>query len=194
MAHILPHWTWPDRVGKVTPVHVYTSGDEAELFLNGKSLGRKKRGADEYRLRWDDAVYQPGELKVAAYKDGAPWATDVVKTAGAPARLEASPDRSEIRSDGQDLSFITVRVTDKDGVTVARANNRINFTIEGPGQIVGTDNGDPRSFESFQAPERNAFNGLALLIVRAKPGQQGSIKVWAESGSIQSVSVFHSER
>ena len=68
MAHILPHWNWPDRVGQVTPVHVYTSGDEAELFLNGKSLGRKKKGQFEYRLRWDDVKYEPGELKVVAYK------------------------------------------------------------------------------------------------------------------------------
>lgn len=73
MAHILPHWTWPDRVGKVTPVHVFTSGDEAELFLNGKSLGRKKKQDFEYRLRWDDVVYEPGELKVVAYKGGKPW-------------------------------------------------------------------------------------------------------------------------
>ena len=76
MAHILPHWTWPERVGQVTPVHVFTSGDEGELFLNGKSLGRKKKGPYEYRLRWDDVVYQPGTLKVVAYKNGKKWATD----------------------------------------------------------------------------------------------------------------------
>ena len=70
MAHILPHWNWPDRVGQITPVHVYTSGDSAELFLNGKSLGLKTKEQYEYRLRWDDVVYQPGELKVVAYKDG----------------------------------------------------------------------------------------------------------------------------
>jgi beta-galactosidase len=70
MAHILPHWNWPDRVGQVTPVHVYTSGDSAELFLNGKSLGLKTKGPYEYRLHWDDVVYQPGELKVVAYKNG----------------------------------------------------------------------------------------------------------------------------
>ena len=82
MAHILPHWNWPERLGQVTPVHVYTSGDEAELFLNGKSLGRKKKTPLEYRLRWDDVVYQPGELKVIAYKDGKQWAGEVVKPLG----------------------------------------------------------------------------------------------------------------
>src|SRR5208283_804969 len=85
MAHILPHWNWPERVGEVTPVFVYTSGDSAELFLNGKSLGLKKRGENEYRLRWDDVVYAPGELKVIARKNGRKWATDTVKTTGAPA-------------------------------------------------------------------------------------------------------------
>ena len=68
MAHILPHWNWADRKGEITPIHVYTSGDEAELFLNGKSLGRKSKGEYEYRLRWDDVVYEPGEVKVIAYK------------------------------------------------------------------------------------------------------------------------------
>ncbi|HXS69302.1 MAG TPA: beta-galactosidase GalB, partial [Candidatus Polarisedimenticolia bacterium] len=88
MAHILPHWTWPERVGKVTPVHVFTSGDEGELFLNGKSLGRKKKGPYEYRLRWDDVVYQPGTLKVVTYKNGKKWATDTMKTAGDPAEMK----------------------------------------------------------------------------------------------------------
>ncbi len=185
MAHILPHWTWPDRAGQVTPVHVFTSGDEAELFLNGKSLGRKKKGEYEYRLRWDDVVYQPGELKVVAYKNGKQWATDTVKTAGEPAKLALSADRGVIAADGLDLSFVTLRVQDKAGVTAPRANNHIQFKVDGPGDIVATDNGDPTSFEPFQAPERNAFNGLALVIVRAKPGQPGRIRLTADSKSLQ---------
>ena len=98
MAHILPHWNWPERIGKTTPVYVYTSGDEAELFLNGKSLGKKKKkkGRFEYRLRWNDVVYQPGELRVVAYREGKPWANDVVKTSGEPAKLllQADPRKS----------------------------------------------------------------------------------------------------
>ena len=189
MAHILPHWTWPDRIGQVTPVHVFTSGDEAELFLNGKSLGRRKKGEYEYRLRWDDLIYQPGELKVIAYKNGKQWAADSVKTAGAPAKLALSADLPELRADGQDLSFITVRVLDKGGLAVPRANDHIRFKIEGPGEIVATDNGDPTSFEPFQAPERDAFSGLALVIVRTKPGQPGTIRVSAESGSLDGASL-----
>jgi beta-galactosidase len=175
MAHILPHWTWPERIGLVTPVHVFTSGDEAELFLNGLSLGRKKKGPYEYRLRWDDVVYTPGELNAVAYKDGKEWAADVVRTADVPAKLQASADRDEIRADGVDLAFVTVRVTDKNGTTTPRANNRIKFTINGPGEIAATDNGDPTSFEPFQATQRMAFNGLALAIIRPKRGKSGTI-------------------
>lgn len=179
MAHILPHWTWPERVGKITPVHVFTSGDEAELFLNGKSLGRKKKGEFEYRLRWDDVVYEPGELKVVSYKDSKRWAQDAMKTAGKPARLKLEPDRNAIRADGRDLSFVTATITDDNGLTVPRADNPIQFTIEGPGEIVATDNGDPTSFEPFQSHSRKAFNGLCLVIVRAKAGQHGKIMLKA---------------
>ena len=181
MAHILPHWSWPDRIGQVTPVHVYTSGDEAELFLNGKSLSRKKKGEFEYRIRWDDVVYQPGELMVVAYKNGKKWATDIVKTSGAAKEMTLEPDRAKIQASSADLSYITVTLKDQHGVMVPNATNHIRFKIDGPGEIVATDNGDPLSFESFQSPERNAFNGLALVIVRAKSGQTGTIKLTAES-------------
>jgi beta-galactosidase len=189
MAHILPHWNWPERRGQVTPVFVYTSGDSAELFLNGKSLGLKKRGENEYRLRWDDVIYAPGELKVVARKNGKKWATDIVKTTGAPAKLLLAADRGVITADGKDLSFITVTVADKDGLPVPRAKNHIRFAIEGPGEIVATDNGDATSFESFQAPERNAFNGLALVMVRARPSAPGDIKISAASDGLKSATV-----
>jgi len=185
MAHILPHWTWPERVGQVTPVHVFTSGDEAELFLNGRSLGRKKKAALEYRLRWDEVVYEPGTLEVVAYKNGAQWATDTMKTDGNPAGLDLKPDRNEIRADGRDLSFVTVTVTDSDGRIAPRAADRIHFKIEGPGEIVATDNGDPTSLEPFQAHDRKAFNGLCLVIVRGKPGQPGKILLTASANNLR---------
>jgi beta-galactosidase len=185
MAHILPHWTWPERVGQVTPVHVFTSGDEGELFLNGKSQGRKKKEEYEYRLRWDDVVYQPGTLKVVTYKKGAKWAVAEMKTAGDPAGLKLEPDRNEIRADGRDLSFVTVTVTDKAGLTSPRADNRVHFDIEGPGEIVATDNGDPTSFESFQSHDRKAFNGLCLVIVRGEPGKPGKINLTAKADGLK---------
>jgi beta-galactosidase len=185
MAHIVPHWTWPERLGQITPVHVFTSGDEAELFLNGKSLGRRKKGPYEYRLRWDSVRYEPGTLEVVAYRNGTRWATDVVKTAGPPDHLEAGPDRTVIRGDGRDLSFVTVRVADASGVTAPRADNAIHFAVEGPGEIVATDNGDPTSFVPFSSHERRAFSGVCLVIVRAKRGQPGRIVLTASSDSLR---------
>jgi beta-galactosidase len=189
MAHILPHWTWPDRVGEVTPVHVFTSGDEAELFLNGKSLGRKKKQPFEYRLRWDDVRYEPGELKAVAYKAGKPWAEDVVRTAGEPARLEATVDRAQIRADGNDLAFVTVRIVDEQGQLAPRANLPIEFTIDGPGEIVATDNGDPTNFVPFPSHERAAFNGMCLAVVRGTPGEPGTIRLTAAAPALKSSTV-----
>ena len=185
MAHILPHWTWPERAGEVTPVHVFTSGDEAELFLNGRSLGRKTKQAFEYRLRWDDVVYEPGRLDVIAYKHGREWARSSVQTAGDAAALDAMADRSTIAADGNDLAFVTVRIVDQNGLTVPRADDRIRFRIEGPGEIVATDNGDPTSFEPFPSQDRNAFSGFCLAIVRAKRGETGRVTVTASSEGLR---------
>ncbi|KAA0220662.1 DUF4982 domain-containing protein [candidate division KSB1 bacterium] len=189
MAHLLPHWNWPERIGEVTPVHIFTSGDEAELFINGKSLGRKKKGQYEYRLRWDEVKYEPGELKVVAYKNGEKWAENVVRTTGEPAKLEASADRDKIRADGKDLAFITVRVADKNRFTVPTAKNPIKFEIKGSGEIVATDNGDPTNFVPFSSHEREAFNGLALVIIRSKSSESGAITVTAKSPGLEEARV-----
>jgi len=189
MAHILPHWNWPERKGQVIPVHVYTSGDEAELFLNGKSLGKKKKGQYEYRLRWDDVVYQPGELKVVAYKNGKEWAEDVMKTTGKPSQISLSADRPEIKADGKDLVFITARIEDKNQLMVPGSSNKLNFIIKGPGMIVATDNGDAASHESFQSPAKQAFNGMCLVIIAANKNATGEITVEARSGGLKSGSV-----
>jgi beta-galactosidase len=189
MAHLLPHWTWPGREGQVTPVHVFTSGDEAELFINDKSQGRKKKGPFEYRLRWDDVAYQPGALRVEAYRNGKPWASDTTYTAGTPAKLETIADRNKIRADGLDLSFVTVRILDAEGRPAPTANNRIRYRVEGPGEIIATDNGDPTDMTSFASRERNAFNGLGLVIVRSLPGRSGTITLHAESDTLQGSSI-----
>jgi beta-galactosidase len=188
-AHILPHWNWPERVGQVTPVHVYTSGDEAELFLNGRSLGRKKKGQYGYRLRWDDVKYEPGELKVVAYKNGKHWAEDVMKTTGPAARLLLKADHPTVKADGQDLSFVTVTVADNNGLLVPRSHNRIRFALTGPGEIVAVDNGDPTNLDSFQAKERNAFNGLCLVIVRTKAAQRGGIRLKAQADGLAAAEI-----
>ncbi|WGO99619.1 beta-galactosidase GalB [Saccharophagus degradans] len=175
MAHILPHWNWPNRVGEVTPVHVFTSGDEAELFLNGKSLGRKIKGKNAFRIRWDNVIYQPGTLKVVAYKNGKQWAQSVVATTGSASQLQLTVDRTRIRADGKDLAFITVDVQDADATNVPTADNPLSFTLAGPGEIVATDNGDPTDLTSFTSHTRNAFNGKCLVIVRGVAGKPGAL-------------------
>lgn len=187
MVHVLPHWNWPDRFGMVTPVHVFTSGDEAELFLNGKSLGRKKKEKHQYRLRWDDVVYEPGELKVIAYKEGNVWAENKVETTGQAAKLSATTDRKLINADGYDLSFVSVSITDESGNVVPTANHLITFEIEGPGEIVATDNGDPTNMTSFSSVERNAFNGWVLAIVKAKKRESGKIILHMQSAGLEDV-------
>ena len=191
MAHIFPHWNWSERVGLKTPVHVYTSGDEAELFVNGKSQGKKKKvPGKDFRLEWNDVIYEAGEVKVVAYKNGKVWATDMVKTTGNATALHASVDRKQIAADGTDLAFVTIKVTDKNGLTVPRSHPLIKFTVEGNGEIVATDNGDPTSFVPFQSHQREAFNGLALVIVKAKKGTKGNFKVKAVSDGLQSGEVM----
>ncbi len=189
MVHILPHWNWPERVGQVTPVHVYSAGDEAELFLNGKSLGRKSRGPLEYRFRWDDVVYEPGELRVVAYKSGARWAEAVQQTTGPAAKLGLAADRAQLKADGEDLAFVAVSVQDRAERTVPRSHPDLRFSIEGAGTIVATDNGDPTSHVPFQSLERQAFGGLALAIVRTKAGAPGPIVVRVESKGLASAEV-----
>ena len=194
MAHIFPHWNWPERVGQVTPVHVYTSGDEAELFLNGKSLGRKKKQQFEYRLRWDDVVYAPGELKVVAYLKGKEWATDTVKTTGEAAKILLSVDRDKITADGLDLAFVTVTIADKNGLLVPRSHNLVKFSVTRPGEIVAVGNGDAASHEPFQAKQRKAFNGLCQVIVKAKAGEKGSMTLKAEAEGLEKAEIVMSGR
>ena len=193
LVHVLPHWNWPGMEGKQIPVMAYTNCDEVELFVNGKSLGRKKRFsepvtlptkdgtfASKYRLMWN-ATYEPGSLKLVGYKGGKQAAVDEVRTAGAPARIELLADRRTIRGDGEDLSFITVKILDAKGVFCPLADNLVRFQVNGPGRIAAVDNGNPASVEPFQADHRKAFNGLALLIVRSIRGASGSIRVTATS-------------
>lgn len=184
MAHILPHWNWPERIGDTVPVHVFTSGDEAELFLNGQSLGKKKKGDGDYRLRWDDVIYSPGELKVIAYKEGKKWAEDKIRTTGKAKRLRMTADKPSISTKGDDLLFIVVDVVDELNQVVPKSNNEISFSIEGPGEIIGIDNGDSSDLTSFSSLKRRAFNGKALVIVRPKKNEKGSIHVKGKSNGL----------
>ena len=197
MVHVLPHWNWTGHEGQPIPVMAYTNAEEVELFLNGASLGRKKKGepyvipvgqkisddlrfTTRYRVVWE-VPYAPGTLKAVAWSGGQPVASTEVKTAGAPARVRLEPDRGTIRADGEDLSFVTVRIEDADGNLVPGADNLVRFAVEGAGRIAAVDNGNAASLEPFQARERKAFSGLALLVVRSNRGVSGSIRVQATS-------------
>lgn len=190
-AHILPHWNWPERVGEVTPVHVFSAADEAELFVNGKSQGKlKKAKASEYRFRWDQVEYEAGTVDVVTYKDGREWANDTVRTTGAAVALRLTADRAEIDADGKDLSFLTLEIVDDKGVVVPRTNNTITFEVaDGQGEIVATDNGNPYDFTVFASKERKAFGGLALAIVRAKRGSRGAFTVTAKAEGLEGARV-----
>ncbi len=185
MAHLLPHWNWPGRIGQVTPVHLYTSGDSAELFLNGRSLGRKAKKPYEYRLRWDDVRYEPGELRVVAYKAGRPWASDSMRTTGPAVALTLSADRATIKSAGQDLVYVTVSTVDTRGDRVPTAAHLVRFSISGAGSLAAAANGDPTSHDSFQLPQCKAFHGQCLLIVRSTESGKGPIRITAESDSLK---------
>ncbi|KKY29690.1 putative glycoside hydrolase family 2 protein [Diaporthe ampelina] len=167
IAHILPHWSWPERVGLVTPVHVFSEADSAELFVNGESQGKETRVEGEYRFRWDEVVYQPGEVSVVTYRGDEPWANATVRTAGDAVGIQLSADRTGIQANGLDLSFVTATVVDNNGDVVPFADSTISFSVEGPGEIMATDNGDPADFTPFPSAERKAYSGLALAIVRS---------------------------
>ena len=187
MAHIVPHWNWPGRVGKVTPVHVFTSGDEGELFLNGRSLGRQKKDPKNwkkaYRLTWDDVVYEPGTLKVVTYKKGAPWAEATISTTGPAAQLKLEvEDGAEA---GSDLMFVNLEVQDAEGRFVPDAAVDVTFAVKGPCELVATDNGDEADFTSFHSPMRRTFAGRLQAIVRRQPGTTGAT-VTASSPNLKS--------
>lgn len=178
-AHILPHWNWAGREGQVTPVHVFSSADEAELFVNGKSQGRTKKRDYEYRFRWDYVTWEPGELRVETWKAGQPWASATRRTTGPAERIVLTPDRPRIAGDGRDLSFVTATVVDAAGEPVPDANPTLSFAVAGAGALAATDNGDATDLVAFPSASRAAFNGLALAIVRGRGGGTATIRATA---------------
>ena len=185
VLHIFPHWNW--EKGKQVDVWTYTNCDEVEFFLNGKSLGKRKQQPDIFHLMWR-VDYQPGTLKAVGKKDGNEILVKEIKTAGAPYKIEAVADRKKIKADGTDLSFITVRILDKDGTLIPNADNLIHFDVTGEGKIIGVDNGLQTSQESFQANFRHAFNGMCLGVIQSTE-KKGKIKLIVRSDGLKSASI-----
>jgi beta-galactosidase len=169
--HILPHWNWEGREGQVTPVFVYTNGDCGELFVNGKSQGNQcknptsKNSIERFRLMWNDIVYEPGEVKVIAYKNGAVIGKTTTKTAGKPYQLKLIPDKKVLKANGEDLSYVLVEAYDKDGNLCPLADNAIEIGIKGNVHLAGIGNGNPQSFEPFQSNKVKLFYGKAMIIL-----------------------------
>ncbi len=164
VLHLLPHWNW--KPGQTVDVWAYYSqADEVELFLNGKSLGIKKKGSDDLHVRWR-VPYAPGTLQAISRRAGQTVLTSTIKTAGPAAKIELVADRSQLRADGRDLSFVTVRVLDAAGNLVPDAANPVKFSVSGPGFVAGVDNGYQASLEPFKADFRKTYNGMALAIIQ----------------------------
>ncbi len=188
--HILPHWNWEGREGETTPVFVYTNYKSAELFVNGKSQGIQKKSKESnqhrYRLMWMDVKYEPGTIKVVAFDEsGNPVAEKEMHTAGVPHHLELSADREEITADGNDLSFVTVNVLDKEGNLCPNASNQLNFEVSGEGQFKAVCNGDATSLEMFHLPTMKTFSGKLVVLVQATENP-GSIQLTVESEGLES--------
>lgn len=209
--HILPHWTWPGREGEVTPVFVYTNYPSAELFINGVSQGVRTKddtiSAEEtwekeseetptsftrqkrYRLMWFDTKYEPGTVKVVAYdKDGNAVAEKEVCTAGEPHHIELVTDRSTIKADGKDLSFITVKVVDANGNLCPNAQHLVKYSVKGKGWYRAGANGDPTSLELFHKPQMKVFNGMMTAIVQSTE-QAGDIVLTATAKGLKSAKI-----
>jgi beta-galactosidase len=184
VVHILPHWNWQGREGEIIPVWCYSNADSVELFLNEKSLGSKSfKDIGELHLTWE-VPYQPGTLKAVATKDGKVFCTTKVKTAGNPAGIVLSADRSTINADGADLSFITAKIVDAEGTHVPNASDLISFNIEGPGKLIAVCNGNPLNHESFQAKQHSAFNGLCLVVIQSE-NRAGNISISATAKGLK---------
>ncbi|WP_448698354.1 beta-galactosidase GalB [Mucilaginibacter sp. AW1-3] len=187
VLHIFPHWNW--QPGKVVDVWAYYNcADEVELFLNGKSLGVKKKQGDDLHVMWR-VKYEPGTLKAVSKLNGKVVLVKEIKTAGKAAKIDLIADKEKLKADGSDLSYITTKITDAQGNLVPDADNAVQFEVSGPGFIAGVDNGLQTSLEPFNSSSRKAFNGLCLAIIQAK-NYTGKIMVTATSPGLQPITIF----
>ena len=205
MIHLLPHWNWKGMEGQNIPVYCYTNCDSAELFVNGKSMGKKVKGEDltelkvdflryepktfqsKYRLSWD-VPYEAGSIKVIGYKDGKQILEEQINTAGKPAKINLSVDREIITANGEDLAYVTVKVEDKYGNLCPNADNDVFFSVKGAATLIGVDNGNQTSLESFQANHRKAFSGMCLAILKSNK-IAGKITLNASSKGLKSTKI-----
>jgi len=187
IVHLFPHWNWQGKEGKPIKVYAYTNCEEVELFLNGKSIGKKK-SIPFTKLEWE-LVYKPGKLEALGYNKGRTVAKDIVETTTAPSQIALKSDCNTLKADGCDVAVIRVAIKDSRGRVVPVADNLVKFTIEGPGKIIGTGNGNPTSHEPDKADQRLAFNGYCLVLVQANK-ETGVIRLKAASDMLKGAEVI----
>jgi beta-galactosidase len=209
MLHLFPHWNWKGREGQIIPVLCYTNCNEVELFLNGKSYGVKRLefprqgnsgGWNKYdkpvvnpttadlHLQWD-LPYEPGIIKAVGKIDGKIVCTEEIKTAGEPFAIRLSADHDSINVDERGIENIKVEIVDANGNTVPTADNLLEFSIEGEGNIIGIDSGSPIDHNSFKTLERKAYNGLCLVVVQSKQ-KEGGIKLIVKSKGLKEAAIL----
>lgn len=182
VLHLFPHWNWTPGE-QIDMWCYYNNADEVELYINGKSQGVRSKDAEHLHVLWN-VTFEPGTVKVVARKNGIETASQEIHTAGEPAQIRLTPDRSTIKSNGTDLSFVTVEILDKDGNLCPNADNLVQFEIGGKGFIAGVDNGSPISLERFKADKRKAFYGKCLVVIQNN-GQKGKIGLTATSDGLK---------
>ena len=187
--HMLPHWNWEGKEGDTIPVFVYTNYASAELFVNGKSMGVQHKDTstlqNRYRLMWMNVKYQPGTVKVVAYdKEGKAAAEKTMVTAGKPYKIILEPDRSKLKADGNDISFVTVSVVDKKGNPCANATNQLSFKVAGNGSFRAACNGDATSLEAFHLPVMKLFSGKLVVLVQSG-STQGPVQLTVEGKGLK---------
>jgi beta-galactosidase len=187
VLHIYPHWNWKQG-DTVDVIGYYNNADDVELFLNGKSLGARNKTGDDLHVKWR-VPFEAGTLKAVSRKNGKIVLTKEIKTAGKPAKIILKADRNVIQADGNDLSFVTATIVDKNGITVPDANNLVQFKISGQGFIAGVDSGDPTSHESFKGDKHTALNGLALAIIQSNE-KKGKITLTATADGLVSSTIM----
>ena len=183
---------------------VFTSGDEAELFVNGKSQGVRRRGEgptftqkdrslavskNQFRFTWENVVYEPGTVEVVVKKDGKPWATARRVTTGESTAVAAKVDRSTITGDARDLAFVELALTDAAGNIVPTDSRKVSFSIEGPAELAGFCNGDPTDWTCMQDYNQRFFNGRLLAVVRGKRGESGTATVTIKAEGLPEIKV-----
>lgn len=186
MLHLFPHWNWMEGQD-IDMWAYYNQADEVELFVNGKSQGVKRKNNDEYHVAWR-VKFERGTVKAVARKAGKVVLEKEIHTAGEPAQISLTADRSEILADGKDLSFITVEILDKDGNVCPNAHNLVHFNVKGNAFIAGVDNGSPFSLERFKDNKRKAFYGKCLVVLQ-NDGKSGTATLTATSVGMQEASI-----